>query len=133
MAHADVLAVAGERHPNTIAKRTMVEVQVKTLSYNRVPKWPIGGNWMVRAASAHEWFVFVLLGAERANPPALLRPPTRSCGSRGLDRSYGLAYRTGGGCLGKRNTPIERVRVGVNVFERFEERWDLIEEPTGRR
>jgi len=117
VARADVLAV----HPGD--QRDMIEVQVKTISHNSRPSWPMGGTgWMSPSASEREWYVFVLLGSDERHRPRCFVVPR--------DHATAGAWMGHMGWLtdpaqpkGKRNTPIERLRAGIDLWERYEEQW----------
>jgi hypothetical protein len=123
VSHADVLAVYGQ------APRRMIELQVKTISWNRVPKWPMGGRWMAPAASEGDWYVFVLLGGnERERPRCFVVPRDHATAGAYVGHE---TWRTDPSVPpGKRNTPVLRVRAGLDLWESYEERWDLLHDGT---
>jgi len=120
VAHADVLAV----HPDP--PRRMVEVQVKTIRANPRPKWPMGGRWTSASESCREWYVFVLLGADVTERPRCFIVP-RDHATAGAWIAHENWRTQPGIAPGKRNTPVERVRVGIDVWESYAERWDLLQ------
>jgi hypothetical protein len=121
VAHADILAV------HASSARRLIEVQVKTISHNRKPSWPMGANWLAAAETDHEWYVFVLLAADmRDRPRCFVVPRDHAVAGAWIAHED---WRTMPGIpAGKRNTPVVRGRMGLEVWVRYEERWDLLDE-----
>src|SRR3954453_14406649 len=65
---ADILAVRADMGPEQ-PERPMIEVQVKSMRHHRKPMWPMGARGITPAASAREWYVFVLLGKDVRGRP----------------------------------------------------------------
>jgi hypothetical protein len=122
VAHADLLAVS------TAPGRRMIEMQVKTASGPK-PNWPMGSAWLVAAESDREWYAFVLLGqAVRTRPRCFVIPRDHAVAAAWITHEH---WRTEPGIpAGRRNAPVVRARVGLAVFGRHEERWDLLDRPT---
>jgi hypothetical protein len=121
VAHADVLAVRAS------AERQMIEVQVKTKSWNRRPKWPMG-HWMEPSASNRQWYVFVLLAPDPGERPTCFVVPHDHV-TAGTHLGH-QAWRTDPAVpAGKRNTPLTRTMAGIDLWERYKEAWELLEKP----
>lgn len=106
--------------------RPMIEVQVKSLNYTG-PKssWPLGTKAQMPAQSDREWFVLVLLGKTPADKPRSFVVPRDHVAAAAWIRH--MEWLTEPGVPhGQRNVGPDRSRVEVQVFERYEDRWDLL-------
>lgn len=127
VAHADVLAVGADLDAG-VPERPMIEVQVKTMRHHRKPMWPMGGGWIGAASSPREWYVFVLLGATaRERPRCWVVPRDHATAGAWIAHMHWLTQP--GVPAGKRNAPVLRSRVGLDVWAGYEERWDLLDKP----
>jgi len=108
----------------------MIEIQVKTKSWVRVPKWHMGSHWMAPAASDREWYVFVWLATDARMRPRCFVVP-RDHATAGAYVGHQAWLTDPGVPPGKRNTPVSRVMAGVDLWEGYEEAWDLLDQPTG--
>jgi hypothetical protein len=106
----------------------MIELQVKTAS-GPTPNWPMGSRWLVPAESDREWYPFVLLGQTvQVRPRCFVIPHDHAVAAAWITHEN---WRTEPGIpAGRRNAPVIRARVGLRVFERYEECWDLLDIPT---
>lgn len=117
----DILAVH-----TTEAGRPMIEVQVKSLRFAG-PKssWPLGTKAQGPSRSDREWFVLVLLGKTPAERPRSFIVPRHHVSAAAWIRH--MEWLTEPGIpSGKRNVGPDRSRVEVDVFHRYEDRWDLL-------
>jgi len=122
LARTDLLAV----HTHDEARRSMIEVQVKTtLNKPESFNWLLGLKAQAPAVSPREWFV--LVGA-----PTDVTLPLRSFV---IPRDHVAAaawighqtWRTDPTIApGKRNVGPDQSRVGVDIFAGYEGRWDLL-------
>lgn len=127
LAHSDILAVQSQ------PPRLMIEVQVKTASHG-TRSWRVNRKAQERALSCREWFVFVLLGERSWDAPRGFVVPR--------DHVAAAAYiawknwRTDPDVseekLKKRNTPIDQARLGECDVLGYQDRWDLLSEPTSQ-
>ena len=106
----------------------MLEVQVKAASFHRNPSWLFGDKTLAPARSQHEWFVLVVL------PECAWEAPTGYVVPRDhVSAGYWISYQDWisepGIPAGKRNVRIGGARTFAWVFERYKNRWDLLEEP----
>ena len=123
VARADILAVRADMGAEQ-PERPMIEVQVKTMRHHRKPMWPMGARGITPAASAREWYVFVLLGKDvrdrprcwvvprvhavagawiahmHCSPNPAFRPDSATHRSRrhASASTYGIATKNGGTC-----------------------------------
>lgn len=117
----DILAVH-----TTEPGRPMIEVQVKSLNHAG-PKssWPLGPKAQAPAQSDREWFVLVLLGKTPADKPRSFVVPRDHVAAAAWIRH--MEWLTEPGVSpGQRNVGPDRSRVEVAVFQRYEDRWDLL-------
>lgn len=118
----DILAVLTKSQ-----NRRMVEIQVKAArgpAWDSI-SWPLGTKSQRPSLHDREYFVMV------AVPQDLIRPPRNFV----VPRSHVAAaawishtdWRTEPGIApGKRNAPVDRSRVYLPTFARYEDRWDLL-------
>src|SRR3954447_20445532 len=101
VAHADILA------GHASSARRLIEVQVKTISHNPKPSWPMGAKWLAAGETDHEWYVFVLLARDmRARPRCFVVPRDHVVAGGWIAHED---WRTMPGVpAGKRNTPVVR-------------------------
>ena len=124
IARTDILAVATH-----LPERPTVELQVKAASQSGTrTSWELNEKAQQFARSKHEWFAFVLL----PRPPM----PAR-CFVVPRDHVAAAAWAVHMNWLtnpdvppGTRNAPLGRARVNDSVWAEYEDRWDLMEEPT---
>ncbi len=89
---------------------------------------PTGGGQLVPAESDQEWYVLVLLGRDPRERPRCFVVPR--------DHVVAAAWITHEGWLSDPDVPVGSrkdgtVRVWPSDFVRYEERWELLDEPTG--
>ena len=117
----DILAVH-----TTQPGRPMIEVQVKSLNFAG-PKssWPLGSKAQGPSQSDREWFVLVLLGKDPGERPRSFVVPRDHVAAAAWIRH--MEWLTEPGIPpGQRNVGPDRSRVEVSVFQRYEDRWDLL-------
>lgn len=120
--HADILGVQSET-------RWLIEVQVKTASYSTRPNWPVNLKAQKIAKTDREWFVLVALApAPTGSHRAFIVPRDHVAAAAWISHMDWLTEP--GIDSGKRNAGVDRARVRLSVFERSEDRWDLLERPT---
>ena len=125
VARADILAVRADMGAEQ-PERPMIEVQVKTMRHHRKPMWPMGARGITPAASAREWYVFVLLGKDvRDRPRCWVVPRDHAVAGAWIAHMHWLTEP--GIPAGQRNAPITQARIGIDVWDRYEERWDLLD------
>lgn len=118
----DILAV----HADGLARR-MVEVQVKTArsSHEASVNWPLGSK--SQAPSAHEREYFVMIAAPTDLALALrcfVIPRAHVAAAAWIAHMDWLTEE--GVPVGQRNAPVERSRVYLSTFAKYEARWDLL-------
>ncbi|MCQ9163930.1 hypothetical protein [Arthrobacter sp. STN4] len=117
----DILAVKADDSSRMIA------VQVKAASgATRRTSWPVGTKAQSPALNDREWFVFVALPEETSAIPRSFVVPRNHVSAAAWIAH--MAWLTDPSAeTGKRNAPIDRARVPIDVWERYENRWDLLE------
>ncbi len=122
LTRTDILAV----HTRS---REMIEVQVKAMREVRRPAWPLGRKGLVGDESGREWYVFVLLPADvTRRPRCWVLPRDHVSAATWIAHE---SWRTSPGVPpGKRNAGVESARVAQDNLVRYEERWDLLGQPT---
>lgn len=120
----DILAVSTH-----LARRTTVEIQVKTASEQRgSTNWLVGTKAQLIAESEHEWFVFVLLPDIPFVPRAFVIPRNHVSAAAWI--GY-WDWRTDPTVPeGTRNTPLSMARVYQSTWQGYEDCWDLLGTPT---
>jgi hypothetical protein len=114
----DVLAVHSET-------REMVEVQVKTSATHAKPSWRLGEVPLAR--SEREWYVLVALGGSvRERPRCFVVPRDHVAAGAWINHNAWLTAPDVP--AGKRNAPMSHARAGVEVWNDYEERWELLRE-----
>jgi hypothetical protein len=117
----DILAVH-----TTEAGRPMIEVQVKSLRHaGPTSSWPLGTKAQGPSQSGREWFVLVLLGKTTGERPRSFIVPRDHVAAAAWIRH--MEWLTEPGIpSGQRNVGPDRSRVEFGVFQRYEDRWDLL-------
>jgi hypothetical protein len=124
IARTDILAV-GTLLPN----RPTIEIQVKTASdRGRNPSWALGDITQLTAASEHEWFVLVLLPDFPSPPRAFVVPRDHVCAATWIRHQDWLTDPSGP--AGTRNADLSRARIALDVWQDYEDCWDLLGMPT---
>jgi hypothetical protein len=123
IARTDILAVhENGRH---------VSIQVKTSSPAKAPRFVTGSKCLAPAVATNEYFVLVVLSSiEWGSPNAFVVPRDHLAAAVWIEHQEWLTNPTAP--AGKRNTPITGARTSARVFARYEQRWDLLDQPTDR-
>lgn len=118
----DILAV------KTDGDRRLIEVQVKTAMNTawQYVNWPLGEKSQQPSASEVEYFVMVGVLSDTSVPPRFFVVP-RSHVAAAAWIAHQNWLTEPGIPAGKRNAPVSRSRVHLKTFERYEDRWDLLE------
>jgi hypothetical protein len=120
----DILAVATH-----LENRPTIEIQVKTATEGtRLTSWPIGLKAQEIAKSAYEWFVLVLLPTLPAAPRAFVVPRDHVSAATWIAHQHWLTDPEAP--AGRRNAELNQARIQLSVWERYEDRWDLLDMPT---
>jgi len=121
IARTDILAVHEDgRH---------VSIQVKTTSPAKTPRFMTGSKCLIPAVSTSEYFVLVALSErEWVSPRAYVVPRDHLAAAVWIEHQEWLTNPSVP--EGKRNTPIGAARTSAAVFARYEQRWDLLNQPT---
>ncbi|MCD9624239.1 hypothetical protein [Rhabdothermincola salaria] len=107
----------------------LVEVQVKTASHSKNPKFMTGAKGCVPARSDNEWYVLVALADVAWDAPrAFVVPRDHVAAGVWIRHMEWLTNPTVP--KGQRNTSITGSRSEAWIFARYEHRWDLLEMPT---
>jgi hypothetical protein len=122
----DILAVGTH-----LPRRPTLEIQVKAASDRGTrTSWPLGGVVHAFAASEHEWFVLVLLPKVPQAPKAFVVPRDHVCAAAWIAHED---WRTDPSAPeGKRNAGVSRARTALKIWQRYEDRWDLLGTATSR-
>lgn len=107
----------------------MVEIQIKTASFMREPRWVMSAKAQLLARSDHEWFVLVALAQRPTDAPRSFVVP-RDHVAAGVFIAHTNWLTEPGVPPGKRNTPLDGARTSLKVFERYENRWELLRAST---
>lgn len=120
----DILAVDPSASP-----RRLIEVQVKTASSDSdSTNWPLGLKTQTPARSDSEWFVLVALNSTPHHAPSSFVVPRDHVAAAAWISHED--WRTDPGVAsGTRNADVSRARVYRWVFEEYEDRWDLLDQP----
>lgn len=87
--------------------------------------WPIGGKTQVRSAHPREYFVLVTIPDDDDLPLRdFVVPRSHVAAAAWISHTHWLTEP--GIPPGQRNAPVDRSRVSLKVFERYEARWDLL-------
>lgn len=106
-----------------------VSIQVKTTSPAKNPRFMTGSKCLVPAISTSEYFVLVALStSEWGSPRAFVVPRDHLAAAVWIEHQEWLSNPTVP--RGKRNTSIDGARTSARVFARYEQRWDLLGQPT---
>ncbi|MEJ9079325.1 hypothetical protein WKY82_12945 [Gordonia malaquae] len=104
-----------------------IEVQVKAArgkSMSRV-SWPIGAKAQVPSAHPREYFVFVAIPDDDTLPLRdFIVPRSHAAAAAWISHMNWLTEPAVP--AGQRNAPVDRSRVSLGIFERYEGRWDLL-------
>ncbi|WP_120264499.1 hypothetical protein [Microbacterium sp. AG238] len=122
LARTDILAV------HTGSGRRLVEVQVKTAMNTawKYVNWQLGEKSQQPSASETEYFVMVGVLSDLAVPPRFfVLPRAHVAAAAWIGHQHWLTEP--GIPTGQRNAPASRSRVHVRTFERYEDRWELLE------
>gem|GEM_PF-550999 len=107
--------------------RRMVEIQVKTArgSAWRSIGWPLGSKSQEPSRHEREYYVMVAVPHDLTIPPrSFVVPRSHVAAAAWIEHMNWLTEP--GMEPGKRNAPVERSRVQLSTFERYEDRWDLL-------
>ncbi len=119
----DILAVRTE------GSRAVIEVQVKAASHSPQQNWRVGTKAQQTALSDREWFVMVALPAQPwTSPRSFVLPRDHLAAAAYIRHQDWLTDPTM--AVGKRNTGLDQARVWTADLAGYEERWDLLNEPT---
>lgn len=118
----DILAVLTDAE-----SRRMIEVQVKTGRHTarRSANWPLGAKAQGPSAHQNEYFVLVAVTDDLTLPPRdFVVPRSHVAAAAWICHMDWLT--DPGAPPGLRNAPVDRARVSSEVFEEYEDRWDLL-------
>ena len=116
----DILAV------RTGDSRQMIEVQVKATT---ATTWPLGDLSARTAKSSREWFALVQLPPEpTALPRTFVVPRDHVAAANWIEHQAWLTEP--GVPEGKRNAGHDRARSHLSSYLGYEDRWDLLDDPT---
>ena len=118
----DILAVLTEGQ-----NRRLIELQVKTARgavWNSI-SWPLGSKSQGPSLHEREYFVMVAVPHDVTQPPRnFILPRSHVAAAAWIEH---MDWLTDPGVEpGKRNAPVERSRVLLSTFARYEDRWDLL-------
>ncbi|MCV7470385.1 hypothetical protein M3D09_010480 [Micrococcus luteus] len=118
----DILAVLAD--PDN---RRMVEIQVKTArgSAWRSISWPLGSKSQGPSQHQREYYVMVAVSHDLALPPRNFVVPRSHVAAAAWIEHMNWLTEPGIEPV-KRTAPVERSRVLLSTFERYEDRWDLL-------
>ncbi|WP_082498761.1 hypothetical protein [Plantibacter sp. Leaf314] len=119
----DILAVhSGEERP-------IIEVQVKTIrGDSQTSSWPLGEKAQLPPKHSGEWFVMVAVPHDVERPSrGFIVPRAHTAAAAWIVHQHWLTEP--GVPAGKRNAGVDRSRVALKFFERYEARWDLLLKP----
>lgn len=122
----DILAV--RTGTGTGDERRLVEVQVKTATNTawKYVSWPLGEKSQQPSASETEYFVMVgVLTDLTVAPRFFVLPRAHVAAAAWIGHQHWLTEP--GIPAGKRNASAARSRVHIKTFERYENRWDLLD------
>lgn len=120
LARTDILAVKTDDDND----RRMIEVQVKTV---RVGSWSLGQKSPMTSMSDREWYVLVLLGEFPAQPRTWVVPRDHVAAATWIAHMSWLTDPAAN--PGTRNVGVEGARLDGGDFARYEDRWDLLDQP----
>jgi hypothetical protein len=117
--------------PNASPNRPTIEIQVKTASARgKNPSWALGDITQLTEASEHEWFVLVLLPNLPLPPRAFVVPRDHVCAATWISHQGWLTDPSAP--EGTRNASLSRARVSLDVWQGYEDCWDLLGTPTSK-
>jgi hypothetical protein len=124
LARTDILAVR-----QSGGARTLVEIQVKAARgprWNAI-SWPLGRKSQSRSMHESEYFVLVAVPTDLdGHPRSFVVPRIHVAAAAWIQHMDWLT--TPGVPSGQRNASVDRSRVPISVFLRYEDRWDLLDE-----
>jgi hypothetical protein len=119
----DILAVNKAGHH--------LSIQVKTTTTAVKPKFMFGSKVIEPSVSLNEWYVLVALPVDVLSPTRAFVIP-RDHASVGVWTRH-MEWLTNENVKpGSRNSGINLNRIDHWLFERYEQRWDLLDEPTNK-
>lgn len=107
--------------------RRLVEIQVKTArgAVWKSISWPLGPKSQAPSQHESEYFVMVAVPHDLTVPPRnFVVPRSHVAAAAWIEHMNWLTEP--GIEPGKRNAPVERSRVSLTTFARYEDRWDLL-------
>jgi hypothetical protein len=109
----------------------MIEVQVKAASFGSRFSFFLGGKGCDPARTEQEWYVLVgLPESPWGSPRAFIVPRDHVAAATWIRH---MEWQTNPEVPpGKRNTAIKAARVDDWVFARYEQRWDLLDQPASK-
>lgn len=118
----DILAVLTEPE-----NRRLVEIQVKTARGGRWDSisWPLGAKSQSPSQHEREYFVMVAVPHDLTLAPRNFIVPRSHVAAAAWIEHMNWLTEPGIG-PGQRNAPVERSRVSLPTFVRYEDRWDLL-------
>jgi hypothetical protein len=120
----DILAAATH-----LAHRPTIEVQVKTATTgSQITRWHLGGVAHAVARSPREWIVLVSVPGLPTAPRGFVVPRDHVSAATWVAHQHWLTDPSA--AVGKRNSVIQQARIELAVWEAYEDRWDLLNEPT---
>ena len=126
IARTDLMAVG-----TLLPHRPTIEIQVKTASdTGGKTSWPLGGVTQLVAGSEHEWFVLVLLPKFPLTPRAFVVPRDHVSAATWIVHQD---WRTDPAApKGKRNADLSRARIRLDIWQGYEDCWNLLGTPTSQ-
>lgn len=125
LARTDILAVS-----TLLPGRPRIEVQVKaaTKGSRSQVSWPLGRAVELHDESGAEWFVLVVIPEVAATPYAYVVPRDHVSAGTYLEHQAWLTDPSAR--PGQRNAPVSRARTSQATYDRYRDRWDLLDHPT---
>lgn len=123
MERTDILAVKAEG-----SERHLVEIQVKTARGENLKRisWPVGTKSQSSSRHDREFFVLVAVPSDLAQQPrSFVVPRMHVAAAAWIEHMNWLTDPNVP--TGKRNAPVDRARVSLGTFARYEDRWDLLD------
>lgn len=123
LARTDVLAVRADDEE----RRTLVELQVKTTVHDgKKISWLLGEKSQQRAVAPREWFVLVASPRDLTAPVrSFVVPRDHIAAAAWIGHMTWLTDPAAK--AGKRNAGVSQSRISVDVFERYEGCWNLLD------
>lgn len=123
LARTDILAVRADDEE----RRTLVELQVKTTVHDgKKISWLLGEKSQQRAVAPREWLVLVASPGDVTVPVrSFVVPRDHIAAAAWIGH---MTWRSDPDAkAGKRNAGVSQARISIEVFERYEGRWDLLD------